>query len=365
MASNASYVLRYDEASGTGPLDVVGAVRLTNGVTVVASAQSTRLEFYAATGTLVRTIGRRGKGPGEFGALAALWRTGDDSLITFEGGLTRTFALFDSSGRFARTWTSMGGDSSTRYLIPLAALPDGRVAARTMNVISPLPVAQTTRPLTSILLFSRDWSDPQHLFRLPDTYRFQGPGDLQSEVPFTPEPLAAFSRSAGFFAQSDSSVVHVRRFGDRSLAMIRWSEDRRAVTSQDVEQELARRVNEANTLYSNAPALRRRFVDGALRPMFRQMSLPTSLPLVGRLLVDSEGLLWVLSYVTPAERFVASRTARIFDASGNMVDRIELRAGFEPTQIGPDFVLGIRTDADGVTSVESYVLTRGSTTSSP
>jgi hypothetical protein len=39
------------------------------------------------------------------------------------------------------------------------------------------------------------------------------------------------------------------------------------------------------------------------------------------------------------------------------VDRIELRAGFEPTQIGPDFVLGIRTDADGVTSVESYVLT--------
>jgi hypothetical protein len=334
-------------------------------VTVVASAQNTRLEFYAATGALVRTIGRRGKGPGEFGALAGLWRTGDDSLVTFEGGLTRTFALFDSSGRFARTWTSLGGDSSTRFLIPLAVLPDGRVAARTMNVISPLPVARTTRPFTSILLFSRDWSDPQHLFRLPDTYRFQGPGDLQSEVPFSPEPLAAFSGSAGFFAESDSSVVHVRRFGDRNLATIRWSEVQRSVTSSDIERELARRVSEANTMYSNAPALRRRFVDGALVPMFRQMSVPTSFPLVGRLLVDSEGLLWVLSYVTPADRFVASRTARIFDADGNVVDRLVLRAGFEPTQIGRDFVLGIRTDADGVTSVESYALSRRSVRPSP
>lgn len=364
LAEHPTYSLHYDDATGLGPLDAVGAVRLANGVTVVASAQSVRLEFYSSAGTLIRTVGRRGKGPGEFGALAALWCTDADSLITFEGGLTRTFSLFDSSGRFARSWTSIGGDSALRFLIPLGVLPDGRIAVRTMNVITPLAIARTTRPLTSFLLFRPDWSDARVINRLPDAFRFQGPGELQSEIPFSPEPLAAFSRDAAFFAVSDSSIVHVQRLDGRGQSVIRWTEPPQPVTPPDVDRELARRIAEARLLYSNVPALQRRFIDGALRPLFKQMPMPTSFPRIGRLLANTDGDLWALSYVAPADRAVAARTARVFDADGNALGQLVLPSGFEPTQIGRDYVLGILTDVDGGTSVESYALRRGERRSS-
>lgn len=358
LAPRPTTVLRYDEETGLGPLDAVGAVHLSDGRIVVASAQSIRLEFYSGSGTLVRTVGRRGRGPGEFGALAALWRTRGDSLITFEGGMTRTFSIFDSAGRFARSWTTIGADSSLRFLIPLAVLPDGRMAARTMNVITPFPVARTTRPSTWFLLFDSDWSTHQVVHRMPDTYRYQGPGDLQSELPFSPEPLAAFSTDVAYFANSDSALVHRINLTTRSSAVLRWDDAPRTITALDIDRELARRIEEARIRYSNVPALQRRFIDGALRPLFQRMPIPPFFPLIGRLLTDSEELLWVLSYVAPADRAVTPQTARVFDSTGHMIGEVAFPAGFAPTDIGHDFVLGIRTSSDSVTSVESYPLMR-------
>ncbi len=358
LAARPSIELRYDEGTGLGPLDAVGAVRLSSGLIVVASAQGVRLEFYAPSGNLVRTVGRRGRGPGEFGALAALWRTRADSLITFEGGMTRTFSIFDSAGGFARSWTTIGADSSLRFLIPLGVLPDGRMAARTMNVITPLPVAHTTRPTTWFLLFDPAWGTHEVVHHMPDAYRYQGPGDLQSELPFSPEPLAAFSKDVAYFANSDSALVHRINLTTRSSTVIRWDDAPRAVTALDIERELARRIAEARIRYTNVPALQRRFIDGALRPLFQRMPIPPTFPLIGQLLTDSEELLWVFAYVAPADRVVAPLNARVFDSVGHMVGEVTFPAGFAPTHIGQDFVLGIRTTSDSVTSVESYPLIR-------
>lgn len=358
LAARPTIVLRYHEGTGLGPLDAVGAVRLSSGLIVVASAQGVRLEFYAPSGTLVRTVGRRGRGPGEFGALAALWRTRADSLITFEGGMTRTFSIFDSAGKFARSWTTVGADSSLRFLIPLGVLPDGRMAARSMNVITPLPVARTTRPTTWFLLFDPDWSTREVVHHMPDAYRYQGPGDLQSELPFSPEPLAAFSKDVAYFANSDSAVVSRINLTSRSATVIRWDDAPRAVTASDIDRELARRIEEARIRYSNVPTLQRRFIDGALRPLFQRMPIPPMFPLIGQLLTDSEEQLWVLSYVAPADRVNTPLTARVFDSAGHLVGEVTFPAGFAPTDIGRDFVLGIRTTSDSVTSVESYPLIR-------
>jgi len=45
---------------------VLGAVRLPGGGVVVANSGSGELRFFAADGTLVRRVGRKGEGPGEF-----------------------------------------------------------------------------------------------------------------------------------------------------------------------------------------------------------------------------------------------------------------------------------------------------------
>lgn len=58
------------------------------------------------TGDVVRTIGRKGEGPGEFQLLTAIWFQGD-TLVASDGGLLRV-SYFDTKGRFlhSRRWAA-------------------------------------------------------------------------------------------------------------------------------------------------------------------------------------------------------------------------------------------------------------------
>ena len=58
LAPTPDAVITFDEATGSGPADVAGAVRLASGLIVVASARAMRLEAYDVHGRLVRVVGR-------------------------------------------------------------------------------------------------------------------------------------------------------------------------------------------------------------------------------------------------------------------------------------------------------------------
>jgi hypothetical protein len=79
---------------------VVGVVRQSSGVVVVADMGSAELRFFRGPHH-IRTVGRRGRGPGEFQQLFKLQAGLGDSLFAYD--VLQGFHLFDPNGRYVRT----------------------------------------------------------------------------------------------------------------------------------------------------------------------------------------------------------------------------------------------------------------------
>jgi hypothetical protein len=73
----------------------------------------------------------------------------------------------------------------------------------------------------------------------------------------------------------------------------------------------------------------------------------------GRLLVDSEGNLWVADY---SEERDDEGTWSVFDPEGRFLGTVETPTGGRVHQIGDDFVLGIWRDELNVEYVRLYEL---------
>jgi hypothetical protein len=85
------------------------------------------------------------------------------------------------------------------------------------------------------------------------------------------------------------------------------------------------------------------------------MTLPETKPAYGRLLVDSEGNLWVADY---SEERDDEGSWSVFDPEGRFLGAVETPTGGRVQQIGSDFVLGVWRDEFDVEYVRLYELIR-------
>ena len=81
---------------------VRGAVRLNDGVIIVANAGTHQLRMYGGDGEHIRDVGRRGEGPGEFQSLNWLGLYHRDSLVAWDAS-SRRVSVFDRNGTFVRS----------------------------------------------------------------------------------------------------------------------------------------------------------------------------------------------------------------------------------------------------------------------
>jgi hypothetical protein len=77
------------------------AASLASGNVVVANGGTHELRFYGPDGEHVRTVGRRGGGPAEFGFLSTLWVRPGDTLAVLDPNRRRV-VFFDSAGTLVR-----------------------------------------------------------------------------------------------------------------------------------------------------------------------------------------------------------------------------------------------------------------------
>ena len=87
---------------------ISSVVALSSGNVVVANGGTHELRFYGSDGRYLRTIGRRGGGPAEFGFLSTLWVRPGDTLAVLDPN-RRRIVYFDSAGTFVRG-ESFAGD---------------------------------------------------------------------------------------------------------------------------------------------------------------------------------------------------------------------------------------------------------------
>jgi hypothetical protein len=78
--------------------NITSAITLPGGSLAVANSGTSQIRYFAATGTFIRSIGRRGQGPGEFsGAPLYLHARGRDTLLVYDTGNLRLTVL-DAQG---------------------------------------------------------------------------------------------------------------------------------------------------------------------------------------------------------------------------------------------------------------------------
>ena len=133
--------------------EVVGLVRTEAGAIAAADGRAQVIRVFAPDGRLVRSVGRRGSGAGEFQALAWLGADGD-SLLAFDL-LTRRVTLFGAGGRVRTTQLQAQGPVLTA---PLGRFDDGTLLVVSGGAVFPFAGRQweARRDSAQLLRFGAD-----------------------------------------------------------------------------------------------------------------------------------------------------------------------------------------------------------------
>jgi hypothetical protein len=314
---------------------ISGIVGLPDGGMVVLDGGSRQLRWFDASGAHVRTVGRRGQGPGEFGNPLLIPQFRADSLLVFER--TRSvFTLVAMDGSGVRTL-----DRAQLLQVGTPLIAHGS-RALFRSASSPAS-CQDNQPCELSLLLR--WTDlngsttdtlathTRRMLRFTQSgppVLLDGPFDQGNAVAAGPE---------GPVIEGDPRF-ELRQFdGDGQLRAIFRVDAPPRGTPQEALKRFARQS-------PNPDELRR---------IYAMMGLPEVLPAFRTLRVDPLGWYWAELY--PVGDDDASEWL-VFDSEGRARGTVELPRGLEVHDIGEDYVLGRRIDELGVEYVRRHSLDR-------
>lgn len=342
-----------DESTDSSHLvwSVADVAPLSDGRVAVLSSKEKKLFLFEPSGEFAGSIGREGRGPGEFGYPEHLQILPGDTLVVWDF-MFGPIAYFDPSGQLLRNWRIDVGalfaavrkpnrGSPERVHLPLS---DGSFLVRRSLVPGePVPLGVLHR-------------EPIEFLRIDSAYnahalgRWEGRENIYLEaspirsVPFPFEVhLAAGDKPLSLYI-SNSDQYEIHQFaGTGALSrIVRRTPDPIPIAASDIEEwkeDFERRNWEANwEPWDQAMA---------------ELPPPESRPPIVGLLVDSEGYLWVAD-----RRDRNGSEWSVFDPTGRWLGTLEIPL-WRPEWIGEDLILGINEDPDiGVQVIEGYRLDR-------
>ena len=280
-----------------------------------------RVVVFDSTGRFVRPIGRRGRGPGEFGAPQQITTTASGEIAVTDVG-NRAVLVFGADGRFLRNISI--GLSSLPLGHTLAGHPRGGVVSIAMGN----PANRGARALRDevILWYLDRGGEPSPLAVLSSG---SDPRNDRPAQVFSPAPEFAVL-STGGLALADEAPYRIKIIGPdgRIQRVLTRAISPRRVTEADRQMERERQAAElapgrltivgapSRTL---PPSLR-----GAVAKAMQNDDFASVMPVIQRLSIDAAGNLWVersgpaagrrgpIDVITPAGRYLGTvRGARL------------------------------------------------------
>ena len=289
---------------------MLAATELANGTLVIN--EFAQLKFVSPQGRLIRTVGRRGSGPGEFSQTSHVCRLRGDSLLVFDFSDGRV-SLWNSAGRHVRSFARPG------RVLPDACLPNGTFVVRAASSLKGVSGLEYRLVLADGTVLRRLANVPPLQIRFPLVW--------SHAVLLTPRQF--------IWGDARSLELQFRSHDGRVERILRVAEPALSISVAEWAQVLERTVPRGAS-----PSDRRRL----LAPPKGQ-SPPTRYPAFSTVRRDEQGRLWVGDYDN-------SRRWTVFDSLGFLVGKAELPwpdtngvtslAGF-----GRDYIIVRRRDADG------------------
>lgn len=305
---SAEPVLRLGGDSGSGPTEFsnpYAAAFLGHRLAVLDGASQVLRLFDASSGKYLGSLGRKGKGPGEFESAGHLQPFPGESLFVSDRIQSR-YTVFDSAGHVLRTASLAAVGPRTR-LTPVGRFPDGTVLAWAQRIeAATVPGVQ---PLAAtIFRVSANGTEADSLATLPFTTVNAGPflrGWGYRTLLGAGQMTAAFAGAVPFLSSPTSFILH--RYSPtsgwrtiRETRPIRHGSDR-----------------EADSLRAAAVAR------GASATYMASVPIADTLPAIGHLVGTASGLLLVVEAGPPTD---ARRAVTIFSSQGRALGRFRYPA---------------------------------------
>lgn len=294
------------EGSDTELYRVTSARFMASGELAVANSGTGEIFVVTGEGDLVRRLGGRGEGPGEFSVVTSLHVGGAGSLVAYDDRWAR-LTSFSSTGELMGT-RKLTDPSPIADLIPLVASMDGPVLAvyGDNRHFGSNEIRQDTTPLFRFMPESLD----------PDTlgmwagrvWSFQGvsAGMSRTTLAFGPDLLRSGRGERGALAETHTALVQVYSADGEPTMRIDWNEEHRPVTDAEYEDWQDKRRSE---LKDYPEEVQEEF---ATAPRF------DTHPLSKGILVGSDGSVWIAPTALGGQQWVR------FGANGDQLPSVRV-----------------------------------------
>ena len=330
---------------------VFSALRLSEDRILIANAGSGELRFYHPDGTLLKSSGGTGAGPGEFGQFASMrtWLDRNGSLISYDNGNDRV-NVFDSTGTFVRTVHFMQTPEAPRVFLWgtldngtwLGAAPagGGRLSGNPGDIIESEFL---------YVMYSDSGRYLKELFRLPGRTRYIHSDRGLTRYPYVPllaERFVVPARLSVYVIAGQQAEIQVWDAGGSMRSLWRW------------RAQLQRPLSNVWDRYKRETLERRDDPDDRrwYASYYEQdLPLPEVTPAANKLMVDRQGFVWIERYKMPWDE---DNPWDVFAPTGEWLGWVDLPRSLQVFDIGEDYVLGKVVDDLGVERVQVWTLRR-------
>lgn len=271
----------------------------------VADSRPAAVKVFNVNGTLLRTIGREGSGPGEY---RNPWIAVRGSLVVVHDPAQSRTSSFDTSGKYLRSWTTfcchqneIAIDRSARIVIPAVL----SVPSTDPRPIHRSPYVRFTAEGRVVDTLSIPSGGEERLWSVPrrGTDGKPGNGSTSIVIPFTPHQYFAWDPAGGYVAGWSGNFQLFRSSGRDSVRLV-------SVTSRPATIPDAMRRARVDTATAQLGGI----ADPATaRIAVRLSDVPTNAPAFTRLLIDEEGNLWARQLLGASR---GTTMFRVFDSRG-------------------------------------------------
>lgn len=329
-------------------------VRMTNGDLVVANAGLSELDVFDSTGRFLRSIGRAGRGPGEFNRMLEMLRCGGDTLVVNQG---YSVSVFDPYGAFVETRVSSkppGGGANQVFGATRDCGALLMVDHRAYEYSPPSPGNIFFRPKLIFWseLGTEGW-DTVTTVRGPELLSI--PGAVSSVI--LPHGSYSVWTSHGdrvFVADTDRPEIRTLERRRGLHRVVRWQARPTPIASSDrVAYDAWRKEHFASHPEEPRDVL----------PPSAALRWPGAKPLFAELQADDEGNLWVRPFPPTSSGRLSSyhpgpesppEEWTVIDSTGRWLGAVRIPGGVEVKAIQARRILGIARDADDVEEVRIY-----------
>lgn len=323
---------------------VRGTLRLDDGRIVVANSGSDELRFYNPDGSYHSSAGRAGAGPGEFDTIARMWRVGD-SLFVYDFQQGNRVSVFADDGEYVRSFR-LEQTPDARVPVDADGFTTGHVLVQLSGRRGPTKVGLAF-DLELFFVYSAVGEPVDTIGWLPgsEAYFVALPGGAVAGLdrPYGLASQRAMGNGGMYFGSGETYEIGWHNTRGELKRLFRLPVPNPPLTARERSAYEAERSAE----YARSTPVFRRLLD--------MVELPETKPAYGRLVVDTDGNLWVAEY---RRRYQEMDRWNVLSVDGRWLGVVETPPGLLIYDIGGDYVLGVRRDELEVEYVQLHELHR-------